>query len=144
MSNVNGKRVLIGALAGGVAWSVWSSLISMGILSSAYMAEQTAGHLLAQPRYGIGAFFASWFLTLFLLSGVGAWLYATTRGSLGAGPKTALKVGVLLGFAAGFPINLSVTSWDPLVRTVPFWWMVDMWGGAIIATLIAGFLYKDK
>ena len=74
MSNVNGKRVLVGALAGGVAWSVWTSLISMEILNSTYMSEENAGHLLTQPRYGIAAFFASWFLTIFLLSGMGAWL----------------------------------------------------------------------
>jgi hypothetical protein len=141
---MNAKRVLIGALAGGLAWSVWSCIISMEILSPTYMSEENTGHLLTQPRYGVPLFFISWFLTIFLLSGAAAWLYAAVRGTLGAGPKTAFKVGALLGFAAGFPIDLIVTSWDPVVRTVPLWWMVDMWGGAIIATLVAGLLYKDE
>jgi hypothetical protein len=141
---MNTKRVLIGALAGGVVWSVWTSIVSMAILGPTYMSEQNAGHLLTQPRYGVPLFFVSWFITIFLLSGAGAWLYAAVRGTLGAGPKTALKVGALLGFAAGFPINLSVATWDPLVRSVPLWWMLDMWIGAIIATFVAAVLYKDK
>jgi len=141
---MNSKRILIGALAGGVAWSVWSTIVNMGILKSAYMAEGSAGHILSQPRYGLPAFLITWFVTIFLLSGVAALLYAAARASWGAGPKTALKVGILLGFAAGFPINLSIATWDPVVRTVPLWWMLDMWVGAIIATLVAGWFYKDK
>jgi len=141
---MNSKRILIGAAAGGVAWLVWSCIVNMGFLGSIYMTEQNAGHLLAQPRYGVAVFFASWAIEIFLLAGVGAWLYAAARGTLGAGPKTALKLGALLGFAAGFPVNLYVVNWDPVVRSVPFWWMLDMWIGAILATLVAGFLYKDR
>ncbi|MDE2092000.1 MAG: hypothetical protein KGJ08_08910 [Gammaproteobacteria bacterium] len=140
---MNNKRILIGALAGGVAWSVWSMIVNIGILGSIYMSEGAAGHLLIQPRYGVTAFMITWFVTIFLLSGIGAWLYANVRGSQGAGPRTALKVGGLLGFAAGFPINLSIATWDPVVRTVPLWWMLDMWAGAIIAILVAGWLYKE-
>ena len=140
---MNSKRILIGAAAGGVAWLVWSCIVNMGFLGSIYMAEESAGHLLTQPRYGVPVFFASWVIEIFLVAGVAAWLYAAARGTLGAGPKTALKVGALLGFAAGFPINLYLVTWDPVVRTVPFWWMLDMWVGAILATLMAGFLYKD-
>ena len=141
---MNSKRILIGALAGGVAWSVWSMIVNMGILKSIYMAEESAGHLLSQPRYGIPAFFFTWFVTIFLLSGAAALLYGAVRTSWGPGPKTALKVGALLGFAAGFPINLSIATWDPVMRSVPLWWMLDMWVGAIIATLVAGWFYKDK
>ncbi|MGH8377763.1 MAG: hypothetical protein ACRER7_02310 [Gammaproteobacteria bacterium] len=144
MNRINGKRVLIGALAGGVTWSVWTSIVAMKILIPTYMAEERLGHVLAQPRYGLPVFFMSWFLAVFLISGIGAWLYAIARNSLGAGPITALKIGAALGFAAGVPINLSVVSWYPVVRSVPFWWMADMWIGVILAVLVAGFLYQDK
>lgn len=144
MNHVNGKRVLIGTLAGGVVWSVWTSIVTMKILIPTYMAEERMGHVLAQPRYGLPIFFASWFLIIFLVSGIGAWLYAIARISLGVGPKTALKIGAVLGFVAGVPINLSVVSWYPVVRSVPFWWMADMWIGVILAVLVAGFLYQDK
>jgi hypothetical protein len=28
-------------------------------------------------------------------------------------------------------------------RHIPLWWMLDLWLGAIIASLVAGWLYKD-
>ena len=141
---MNSKRVLIGAVAGGVAWLVWSCIVNMGFLGSVYMAEQTAGHTLAQPRYGLAVFFASWVIEIFLVAGIAAWFYAAARATLGQGPKTALKVGALLGFAAGVPINSYLLAWDPMNTTIPLWWVFDMWVGAILATLVAGFLYKDK
>lgn len=144
MNKINGKRVLIGALAGGVAWSVWTSMITMKVLIPRYMLEEKLGHVLAQPRYGLAFFFMSWFLAIFLVSGIGAWLYAIARNSLGTGPVTALKVGSVLGFTAGVPINLSVVNWYPVARSVPFWWMVDMWIGVVLAVLVAAYLYRDK
>jgi hypothetical protein len=30
-----------------------------------------------------------------------------------------------------------------MARHIPFWWMLDLWLGAIIASLVAGWLYKD-
>ena len=144
MGSINYRRVVVGALAGGVVWSVWSMIVNAGILGRIYQAEEAAGHLLTQPRYGTAMFLTSWFVTLFLLSGIGAWLYAAVRSTRGAGPRTALMVGGLLGFTAGFPINLSVAAWAPVIRTVPLWWMLDLWVGAILATLVAGWLYRDK
>ena len=143
MAAVNSRRVLIGALAGGVVWSVWSMVVNAGILATRYMAAENAGLLLKQPRYGIATFMITWFVTLFLLAYVGAWFYASVRATRGAGPGTALQVGLLLGFAAGFPISLSVASWAPFSRAIPLWWMLDLWLGAILATLVAGWLYRD-
>jgi len=140
---MNGKRILAGALAGGVVWSVWSFLINFVLMRAEYTAEGNAGLLLTQPRYGVTAFVVSWFVVIFLVSGVCAWLYAVARKSIGRGPQTALKIGVAVGFAAGFPITLAVTNWAPLTRTVPLAWLIDMWVGAILASVAAGWLYKD-
>jgi len=52
-------------------------------------------------------------------------------------------MGILVGFVAGFPINLSVATWVPVERIVPLWWMLDLWVGAILATVVAAWLYKD-
>ncbi len=141
---MNGKRVFVGAIAGGVVWSVWSFIVNFLIMRPVYSAEGQSGLLLQHPRYGTISFLISWFVTLFLVSGVCSWLYAAVRGSRGSGPQTALKVGVLIGFATGFPITLGVTNWAPITRTVPLGWLIDMWVGAILATMVAGWLYKDK
>ena len=141
MAAVNTRRVALGALAGGVVWSVWSMLVHAVILASRYAAGQDAGLMLKQPRYPF--FLGYWFVTVFLLAYVVAWLYASVRAAQGPGPGTALTVGLLVGFAAGFPVNLSVATWSPISRALPFWWMLDLWAGAVLASLVAGWLYKE-
>lgn len=143
MAAINWKRVHLGTVAGGFVWCVWSMIVNSVFIGAHYMDAQKAGHLLEAPRYTIGGFLGVWFLTLFVLASIGSWLYASVRSTLGPGPKTALKVGFLLGFAAGYPLSWSVANWAPVDRIVPLWWMLDLWVGAVLATLIAGWLYKD-
>jgi hypothetical protein len=141
MAAVNTRRVALGALAGGVVWSIWSTIVNLVILESRYAIAQNAGTMLKQPRYPL--FMVYWIITIFLLAYVVAWLYSSVRATCGAGPGTALTVGLLVGFAAGFPMNLSAASWAPIARHLPLWWMLDLWLGAIIASLVAGWIYKD-
>ena len=141
MAAVNTRRVALGALAGGVVWSIWSTIVNMVILEPRYASAQTSGLMLKQARYPL--FIVYWFITIFLLAYVVAWLYSSVRATRGAGPGTALTIGLLVGFAAGFPMNLSNAAWAPIGRYLPLWWMLDLWVGAIIASLVAGWIYKD-
>ncbi len=141
MAAVNTRRVALGALAGGVVWSIWSTIVNVVILGPRYAIAQNAGTMLKQARYSW--FMVYWIITIFLLAYVVAWLYSSVRATRGAGPGTALTVGLLVGFAAGFPMNLSTASWSPIARHLPLWWMLDLWLGAIIASLVAGWIYKD-
>jgi len=141
MATVNTRRVALGALAGGVVWSIWSTIVNVVILAPRYAAAQNSGMMLKQARYPL--FLVYWFVTIFLLAYVVAWLYSSVRATRGAGPGTALTVGLLVGFAAGFPMNLSTAAWAPISRYLPLWWMLDLWLGAILASLVAGWLYKD-
>ena len=143
MAAINWKRVHLGTLAGGVVWSIWSMTVNTLVLGPRYMAGQKAGVLLATPRYTVGGFLGMWFLMLFVLSSILSWLYALLRGPLGPGPKTALQIGLLVGFAAALPMNWSVVNWTYVGRFIPFWWMVDLWVGSVLAALVAGWLYKD-
>lgn len=136
----NSRRVLIGALGGGVVWIIWTLLNEM-VAEKYYIVEQAAGHLLKEPRYFF--FRRFWLGTVLLLAYIASWFYASVRATLGPGPRTALRVGVLLGFAISFPLNLSLAIWSPMSRIVPLLWVVDLWGGAILGTLVAGWLYRE-
>lgn len=139
---LNRSRIWLGGLAGGVVWVVWSFLVGHFVITDArYIAAQNAGLFLKTPRY---PFFAGqWIVLLFILAIAVAHLYAWARQGLGPGPGTALKVGFLAGFFAGFPENFAQATWFAGSRALPFGWMVEMWIGAILAALMAGFLYKD-
>lgn len=141
MAAVNTRRVALGTVGGGVVWTIWSMVVNMAILGPRYTVAQEAGVLLKQPRYSF--FIGYWIITIFLLAYVVAWLYASARATRGAGPGTALTIGLLVGFAAGFPMNLSLATWSPVGRALPLWWMLDLWVGALLASLAAGWLYKD-
>ena len=141
MATVNRKRIFLGALAGGVVWNLWSIGLNLAFLMKHYEAGQKSGQFLAEPRY---PFFAGqWILTLFICSFFLASLYSRVRVSCGAGPKTALQLGAVVGFIAGFPISFANATWSPFPRIIPLGWMLEMWVGAILATLVAGWLYKE-
>jgi hypothetical protein len=138
---LNTTRIWLGGIAGGVMWTVWSFLIGMK-MNALYMGAQERGWFLKESRY---PFFAGqWILLIFVISILLAYLYAWTRGTGGAGPKTALKVGMIVGFCAGVPGNFAQAAWSPVPRLLPLGWMLDLWVGCILATVVAGWLYKER
>lgn len=141
MPAVNKKRVWLGTVVGGVVWTVWSLVMNTAILGPRYAAAQEKGLMLMQPRYPL--FLAYWIVTLFVLTYILIWIYVSVRPTLGPGPWTAFRVGFLVGFGASFPMNLSMATWAPFGRIFPLGWMLDLWVGAILATLAAGWVYKE-
>jgi hypothetical protein len=93
---------------------------------------------LKEPRYPF--FVGQWFVLLFVLAFIVAWLYASVRATRGAGPKTAVFVGFLVGFATS---NFAMAAWAPFSRHFSLWWKLELWIGAMLAALTAGWLYKD-
>jgi len=138
---INRKRVYLGGLAGAVVWNIWSVFVNVMVGNARYTAMQNAGLFLKQPRYP--GFYVQWIVMVFILSILIAHLYAWVRPRLGPGPKTALKVGMIFGFAAGFPNNFGTATWSPIDRIFPLAWMLDLWVGSILAALVAGALYKE-
>jgi hypothetical protein len=85
-----------------------------------------------------------WFVLLFLLTYILTWAYVSVRNTFGPGPITALRVGFLMGFMSGFPISLSLATWAPFSRVISLWWMLDLWVGCMLATLVSAWLYKES
>jgi hypothetical protein len=138
---LNRGRIWLGGLAGGVIWNVWSYVINEVVLKARYAFAQNVGVFLKTPRYSY--FVATWVVLIFVLAIVVAHLYAWTRQTLGPGPGTALRIGFWVGFVAGFPENFAQATWSVVGRGLPFGWMIDMWLGAILAAMVAGWLYKE-
>jgi len=139
---VNKGRVWLGGLAGGVVWAAWSFILNDFVVGNArYVAAQNAGIFLKTPRYPF--FVAQWIILLFVLAAIVAHLYAWTRQTLGPGPGTALRIGFWVGLVAGFPENFAQATWSAVDRSLPLGWMIEMWLGAILASLVAGFVYKE-
>jgi len=138
---LNTTRVWLGGIVGGVVWNAWSFFIGMR-LNPFYVAMQKQGLFLKESRYPV--FPAQWIVLVFAMSILLAYLYAWSRATAGAGPKTAAKIGMMVGFCAGFPSNFAQAAWSPMPRMLPLGWMLDMWVGSILAAVVAAFFYKDK
>ena len=137
---LNKARVWLGGFAGGLVWTAWSFFIQTRI-GPLYEAMQKQGLFLKEPRYPF--FVGQWILTLFVISILMAHLYAWSRATAGPGIRTALRIGMIVGFCAGVPGNFAQASWSPIPRMLPLGWMLEMWVGAILAAVVAGWLYKE-
>ena len=137
---VNSKRILTGALIGGVVWNAWSMVLNGALLGRRYQLAIDAGLFQATPRL---PFMPLWILTLFALAWGIASLYAAVRTTWGPGPMTALRLGVLAGFAIGVPGNLGMAAWGTFGRIFPLCWALDLGVGSVFAALIAGWMYRD-
>ncbi len=137
---INTARVWLGGIAGGVVWTAWSFFVGMR-QAPLYEAMQRQGLFLKEPRYA--PFAAYWILLIFVMAILIAHLYAWARATAGPGLKTALKIGMIVGFCAGVPGNFAQAAWSPVPTLLPLGWMLDLWGGSILAALVAGFLYKE-
>ena len=72
------------------------------------------------------------------------WCYIFgVRGSWGAGPLSAVKVGLIGGLLAGFPVNFYLSAWATFERGIPGGWLLELLVGAVLATCVAGWLYRD-
>ena len=130
----------LGGIVGGVVWTAWGFFVGLQP-APLYEAMQKQGLFLKEPRYPL--FTPIWIVLIFVMSILIAQLYAWARASAGPGPKTALKIGMIVGFCAGVPGNFGQAAWSPIPRLLPLGWMLDLWIGSILAAVVAGFLYKD-
>jgi hypothetical protein len=137
---LNKARIWLGGFAGGLVWMAWSFFVQTRI-GPLYEAMQKQGLFLKEPRYPF--FVGQWIVIVFLMSVLLAHLYAWSRATAGPGLKTALRIGMIVGFCAGYPGNFAQAAWSPIPRMLPLGWMLEMWVGAILATVVAGWLYKD-
>jgi hypothetical protein len=149
MAGVNRRRIGLGALVGGIVFFVWSMVIEFGVsyLLVGRVRMDIAvnnGWFLAQPRVPLWLFFIVWVLSLFIIAYGLAWAYAAMRATAGAGPGTAAKLGLAVGFAAGFPMEFAHAVFQPLSARYAIMWMIEMSVGCILAALAAGWMYRDE
>ena len=138
---MNWKRILLGGLAAGLLMVVIDSIVGLTLLMPRYQARQMDGTFLKDPQL---PFAPLWILGFFAIGVVLAWLYAVARPRLGPGPKTALTVGLAVGLLAHVPYPFAFASWSPAGRFIPLLWMLSGLAEYLLASLLAGFLYREE
>jgi len=143
MAGVNTRRVWIGGVTGGIVWLVWAIIVNFAFLMPLYEAAMSNGTMLTEQEMRYSFFMIVWMVQFPALGVLLAALYAGVRGSWGPGPVTAVKVGLIGGFFAGFPVDFYLATWATFPRTIAAGWLLELLVGAVLSTLVAGWLYKD-
>lgn len=122
MGQINTRKVIIGGLIAGVVLNVIDTIVFGVVLK-----DQNAAAMTAMNRPAMTNAQIPWFVFLDFVVGVFlVWLYAAMRPRFGAGPGTAVKVGIV-GWFAG-PLLTTLFYWTPQIPPHNF---------AVITTLIS-------
>lgn len=138
-NKLNTGRIILGGIIGGIGMLIVGFLIHGLLLMDNYMFFAEQGSVLSEPRE------LGWIhYPIMILLGIPiAMLYAMCRKQMGAGPKTALIVGFLVGIM-GLGGAVPMYVYMNLGGMIPLATAVDVLLEGIVCALIAGALYKDK
>ena len=139
MGNINvGRWLAGGVVAGIVLWLV------EGAASALYMEEATAA--LAARGLSMEMSPAFWALTciISLLMGIAiVFFYAMARARLGAGPKTAIVIGIVAYFGFYLPTILGYMMIDLYPRSMLHTWAMIGLVEMIVVSLAGAWVYKE-
>lgn len=103
---MNRKRVIAGGLLAGLVLNIGETILNVPIIGEEFDAAMQE---LGAPAM-TGSTIALFVVMLFLLGILAVWLYAAVRPRLGPGPKTALKVGIVVYLLAFVFPNVGVLA----------------------------------
>lgn len=137
---MNYSRILIGGVVSGIVLVVVNFLTGSFILWERYETLQQNGVLRPEPRL---PFLPLYVLGMFAVGALLIWLYAAARPRLGAGPHTAIKVGLVVGLISGVPANFSQFCWTYVGGYVSMWWAISWVVGCLLATVAGAWVYRE-
>ena len=140
MSGINMGRVILGGLLAGLVMNIGETILNVPILGAQMdAAMESLG--LDPPGGGAIAVFV---IMTFGLGILMVWLYAAVRPRLGAGPQTAVIVGlviwVLAWVFAGVPMAVMGMFPTRVMLIVCIWGLVE----APLASVAGAWLYREE
>ena len=131
--------MVLGGVLATVVLSATGMVFHGVILGDHYKTLATMGSVLAEPRaMGLPIYYAGTLISGLALS----MIYVVARKFGGPGPMTAIRVGVTVGLFTTGGMAAEYAFYN-LGGMVPLVSLVSNITGAVLATLAAGFLYKD-
>jgi hypothetical protein len=141
MAHTNRGRVIVGGLLAGLVINVVEFITNGVVLREAWGKAMQALGKPAELSAGAIAIFNIWG---FLLGIAAVWLYAAVRPRYGAGPKTAVRAGlvtwgvaVFLANLGSYPLGIFPTRLLVITSIVT---LVEI----VVATPVGAWLYKEE
>ena len=139
MVGINIRRMLLGGLTAGFFVNITETFFNMVLMAKPFEDALKALHLPPMDPAVIG-FFVAWGFAQGILS---VWMYAAIRPRYGAGPLTAIRVGLFIWFMAYLMPGLS----NAFLKIMPMkptlmggaWSLVE----APLTALIGAWIYRE-
>lgn len=140
MGKINGGRVVIGGLVAAVVIFL-SHILFHVVFGERMMAAFDA--ILMHPMMQNTRTQVTFIVLMVVQGFLMVWLYAVARPRLGAGPRTAVAIGIVTGALTFMVPDLAlvaITGVNPQIL-----WIAGMWGvgGAIVATVAGAAIYQE-
>jgi hypothetical protein len=141
IGKINAGRVLLGGLVAGVVINL-SEWFWYGVV---FMEEMENAMAAINKKMDMGAGNMSIFIAWSFLIGILAvWLYAAVRPRFGAGPRTALRTGLMMWLLVYVQMTITLAP----MGLWPGWLMLAGLGTSlveiVVATLVGAWLYKEE
>lgn len=139
-NNININRMMLGGIVAGLCMLVIGMIVHGVLLEDQYTALRNTGFIRSTPNWTgmimhhLSVIFAGIPLSV---------IYVLIRKTVGAGPGSALRLGVMIGLIC-LPAAVSLYAFYNIGGMVPLAYGLTMMMQCIIGTLVAGALYKDN
>jgi hypothetical protein len=141
MGKINATRVLLGGLLAGVVINIsewfWNAVVFMKDIQDAMAA-------LNKPVNMGGGFVAVMVGWGFLVGILAVWVYAAVRPRFGAGPKTALRTGLMLWLLVYVQATISFSPMGLFPARLMLLGLPISLVEIVLATLAGAWVYKEE
>ena len=138
---MNKKRVVFARIVSAVAMFALDGLYHGVCLAGRYRILAQQGRILSAPAIP----YMTIAPVLSLIAGLLlAWFYASVRPRLGAGPRTAIKLGLAVAILAAWIPDTAAAAWDLAGKRIALYWAVMDTIKYVVGSLLAGWLYQEK
>ncbi len=142
MGKINASRVLLGGLLAGVIIDIsewfWNGVVFMKDLQDAMAAS------LKNPVNMGGGFIAIMVSWGFLVGILSVWVYAAVRPRFGAGPKTAVRTGLMLWLLVYVQATISFSPMGLLPARLLLIGLPISLVEIVLATWLGAWVYKEE
>ena len=139
---VNTGKVIVGGLAAGLVANGLDFITFTIVLKDRMTAEMNALNPTLMAKSAGTAGMAGTIIQDFVIGLIMVWIYASIRSTYGPGPKTAIRVGLLIwilfGAIYGSMTAMGMYSWGFYFTAMPFTLVTTM-----IPALVGGAVYKE-
>jgi hypothetical protein len=141
MAHTNRGRVIVGGLVAGLLINIVEYITNGVVLREAWGKAMAALNKPADLSVGAIVIFNVWG---FLLGIAAVWLYTAIRPRYGAGPRTAVRAGLVTWVLAVFLANLANYPLGVLPTRLLVITSIVALVEIVVATLVGAWLYKEE